>query len=105
MNLKELFKSLHYGEWLLFSYGDENDIPEKIDRNGEDIWYYSFIVNDDSHFYNDTSFEEVVMQRLFELDELPKFIYIYEVDDDYLTLKKSTPFTPTEEEIDEIYTD
>jgi hypothetical protein len=98
MTLKEVFDSFYYGEWLLFNYGDEN-VPEKIDRNGEDMWYYSFIINDDDV----EDIEDYILQKLFEVDELPKFVGIYNADDDYLTLKTSAPFTPTEDEINEIY--
>ena len=85
---------------MLFSY-NEDSVPEKIDRNGEDIWYYDFIVYDEDV----EDIKEDILQRLFEIDELPKYVYIFNADEDYLTLKKSAKFNPTEEEVNEIYPD
>ena len=101
MELKEVFESLYFKYWVLFA--DSNDVEQKI--NKDDCCYYDFIVNDDEYYDDFDELKDSVKHRLFEVDELPKYVYIFEADDEYLTLKKSAPFTPTEEEIKDIFGD
>lgn len=111
MNLQEILNSLYYGEWLIIN--SSNEAPQRIDEDSDDWLYNNFIVNGEDIDIKE-ELENFIYEYYDEVEDL--FVHIYnhnseDVEDDtdcvkeFLTLQKSYPFKPSDEELKKIFDD